>query len=171
MTINDLTVFLFVTLPLPHSYIPIFLLFLFFPSLFSEFNDFFWLFVLLSLLSLSFVSLSTFSVFTSLSIHPSPPVTIIIYLPLSFTPLPPFLPLSLQGTVSVTSMLSIPQALFVDGGLYFCEAHNNMTILSNTVQSKQAEISVISRHCGRKGERLRRMERGKEGWREFEMEG
>ena len=67
------------------------------------------------------------------------------FLPLSISCLI-FLYTSLQGTMTVTSMLIIPLVFSVDGGLYFCEAHNNLTILSNTVQSKQAEISVISRH-------------------------
>ena len=104
---------------------------------------------------------------------------LLLYLSLHFSPPPPMyllfstlllLPLylslstlrtSLQGTVTVTSILTISKALSVDGGLYFCEAHNNLPNLSNTVQSKQAEISVKSRHCGREGERLRRMGSGK----------
>ena len=51
----------------------------------------------------------------------------------------------------------------MDGGFYFCEAHNNLIIFSETVQSEKAEISVISRHLcrerGRETEKKRERER------------
>ena len=50
----------------------------------------------------------------------------------------------------------------MDGGFYFCEAHNNLILFSETVQSEKAEISVISRHLCREEERLKRREREKE---------
>ena len=47
-----------------------------------------------------------------------------------------------QGTTTITSTITISQVRYADGGLYYCEAQNQLTILSNTVQSDSVELSV-----------------------------